>query len=306
MADLPYNDLNNYLRNRFGCRVQKITIDAGLTCPNRDGTLGTGGCIYCNERGSGTGRYGAMSITGQIDAAREVLSRRYGAIKYIAYFQSFTNTYAPVDTLHRFYSEALAAGDDIAGLIIGTRPDCVDDDVLDMIAEIAGRTYVTLEYGLQSVHDRTLDHINRGHRFAAFADAVERTRSRGIDAGVHVILGLPGESRDDMLETARVLGGIDLQGIKIHLLYVVRGTPLHELYEAGGYECLTREEYADIVCDFLGWLPPAMVIHRLTGDPHPEELVAPLWALEKQKNRRAILNLLDARGIRQGIYRGER
>ena len=299
MPVLPYNDLNTYLRRRFGCRVQKITIDAGLSCPNRDGTLSTGGCIYCNERGSGTGAHGRLGIAEQIQSARDNLSKRYKACKYIAYFQSFTNTYGPVETLRSLYEEALAQ-DGIVGLIIGTRPDCVGDDVLDMIAGFAKETWVTVEYGLQSVHDETLERINRGHTFAAFRDAVERTRARGIDVGVHVILGLPGETKADMLETARVLGGMDIQGIKIHLLYIVRGTKLHEMHESGAYTCLTREEYVDIVCEFVALLPPSMIIHRLTGDPHPGELVAPAWALEKQINLEAIRSEMERRGVRQG------
>jgi radical SAM protein (TIGR01212 family) len=301
MSELPYTDLNSYLRRRFGCRVQKISIDAGLSCPNRDGAIGSGGCIYCNERGSGTGAHGILSITEQIRSAQAALRKRFKKCKFIAYFQSFTNTYWPVEHLRSLYREALA-GEDIAGLIIGTRPDCVSDNVLDMIAEFAKETWVTLEYGLQSVHDTTLERINRGHTFEAFRDAVERTRSRGIDVGVHVILGLPGETPENMLETARVLGGMDIQGIKIHLLYVVRGTALHAMYEAGKYRCLTREEYVDIAAEFLGWLPPSIAIHRLTGDPHPEELAAPAWALEKQANLRALQHMLAERGIRQGIY----
>ena len=301
MSELPYTDLNSYLRRRFGCRVQKISIDAGLSCPNRDGSIGSGGCIYCNERGSGTGAHGKLSITEQIRTAQALLRKRYHACKFISYFQSFTNTYGPVEHLRALYREALDC-EDIAGLIIGTRPDCVPDDVLDMIAGFAEETWATVEYGLQSVHDTTLERIDRGHTFEAFRDAVERTRARGIDVGVHVILGLPGESREDMLETARVLGGMDIQGIKIHLLNVVRGTALHAMYEAGEYRCLTREEYMDIASGFLGWLPASVVIHRLTGDPHPEELVAPAWALEKQANLRALRQTLAERGIRQGIY----
>jgi len=299
----PYNDLNTHLRKRFGCRVHKITIDAGLTCPNRDGTVGRGGCIYCNERGSGTGAAGYASVTEQIESAKEFLRRRYRAEKFIAYFQSFTNTYAPVEKLRSLYEEALAA-EDVVGLTVGTRPDCVGGDVLDLLEEMGRRSYVTVEYGLQSIHDRTLELINRGHDSAAFLDAVERTRSRNLDVTVHVIIGLPGESRDDMLATARALGGMDIQGIKIHLLYVVRGTKLHGMYERGEYRCLTRGEYVDIVCDFLALLPPGVVIHRLTGDPHREELVAPLWALEKWKNLEAIRKTLAERGIRQGCRRG--
>lgn len=301
MQKLPYNNLNSALRARFGCRVHKIPIDAGLTCPNRDGAIGVGGCIYCNDRGSGTGASARESITGQIRAAQPFLRHRYRADKFIAYFQSFSNTYAPVDRLRTMYEEALAA-DYIVGLAIGTRPDCAGDDVLDLLAALGRRTYMLVEYGLQSIHDRTLELINRGHTAGDFRDAVRRTRSRGLDVSVHVILGLPGEDREDMLETARALAGMDIQGIKIHLMYVIRGTELHRMYENGLYRCLTRDDYIDIVGDFLALLPPDIVIHRLTGDPHPDELVAPLWALEKSANLRAIREEMRDRNLWQGKF----
>ncbi len=299
MSSLPYNDLNRFLRERFGCRVQKITLDAGLTCPNRDGRAGTGGCIYCNAKGSGTGASATRTITEQLEAGKAALRRRYKAEKFIAYFQSFSNTYAPLDHLRRLYEEALAVPD-VAGLAVGTRPDCLDDGILDLLAELNRRVWVSLEYGLQSIHNRTLVRINRGHTFETFRDAVERTRARRLDVGVHVILGLPGEGKREMLETAEALAEMDIQAIKIHLLYVVRGTALHHLYEAGQYRCLDRETYVDIVCEFLSRLPPGVVIHRLTGDPHPAELAAPLWALEKQANLRAIRETLRIRDLWQG------
>ena len=245
-----YRDLNTALRERFGYRVQKISLDAGLTCPNRDGTVGVGGCIYCNVRGSGTGLSQSCSITQQLARGKERLHRRYKASKFIAYFQSFSNTYAPLDELKHLYLEALAV-EDVVGLAIGTRPDCVPDDVLDILTDLNRRTYLWMEYGLQSIHDRSLGLINRGHNVAAFVDAVERTRQRGLAICVHVILGLPGENKEDMLATAQALAGLDIQGVKIHLLYVIHGTPLANLYQRGAYHCLSREEYVDIVCDFL-------------------------------------------------------
>ncbi|MBT4483409.1 MAG: TIGR01212 family radical SAM protein [Candidatus Latescibacteria bacterium] len=299
MHQLPYNDLNSFYRSRFGCRVQKITVDAGLTCPNRDGTAGTGGCIYCNTRGSGTGASANTSITEQLESAKAFLRQRYKAKTFIAYFQSFSNTYAPVEKLRRLYEEALAV-EDIVGLAIGTRPDCIDDAVLDLLAEIHKRTYLSVEYGLQSIHDRTLKLINRGHDARSFLDTVSLTRKRGMDVVVHVILGLPGENKSDMLETARALGESDIQGVKIHLLYVIRGSQLHRMYESGSYRCLTRNEYVDIVCEFLAHLPPHVIIHRLTGDPHRDELVAPQWSLEKETNLRAIRDTLKERDLWQG------
>jgi len=294
-----FRDLNTALREQFGCRVQKISLDAGLTCPNRDGRVGFGGCIYCNRLGSGTGAFQNQSITSQLESGKAYLQQRYKARKFIAYFQSFTNTYAPLGKLRSLYEEALAVSD-IVGLTIGTRPDCVDDPVLDLLAELNQRTYVCVEYGLQSIHDRSLNWINRGHNYETFLDAVSRTRARGLEVCVHVILGLPGESKGDMLETATDLGQLDIQAIKIHLLYVIRDSPLHRLYEEGKYHCLSRDAYVDIVCDFLSLLPPQVVIQRVTGDPHPGELVAPLWALEKQTNLQTIRDTLRKRNIWQG------
>ncbi|MFB3925089.1 MAG: TIGR01212 family radical SAM protein [Syntrophales bacterium] len=299
MSSSLYQDLNSVLRRRFGCRVQKINIDAGLTCPNRDGFIGTGGCIYCNRLGSGTGASSTQSITEQLVAGKAFLGRRYKARKFIAYFQSFTNTYAPADKLERLYEEALAVPD-IVGIAVGTRPDCVNEEVLDLLSRLERKTYVSIEYGLQSVHDRTLRLINRGHSFADFLDAVKRTRRRGMEVCVHVILGLPGESKADMLETARTLGEIDVQAVKIHLLYVIRNTRLHRMYNEGYYACLDRESYVDIVCEFLSLLPPQMAVHRLTADPHPAELVAPLWSLEKQATLKAIRDALCRRDLWQG------
>jgi radical SAM protein (TIGR01212 family) len=301
MLTSGYRDLNTALQDRFGCRVQKISLDAGLTCPNRDGTLATGGCIYCNPLGSGTGLARRYSIVEQLARGKEQLRRRYRAKKFIAYFQSFSNTYAPLDTLKRLYRDALAV-EDVVGLAIGTRPDCVPDEVLDLLAELARETYLWVEYGLQSIHESTLTAINRGHGVGSFLDALRRTRSRGLEVCVHVILGLPGEGRSEMLETARAVAALDIQGVKIHLLYVIRGTPLDHLYCSGAYHCLGREEYVDLVCDFLSLLPPTTIIHRLTGDPHPRELVAPTWALEKQANLRAIREALERRELWQGKH----
>jgi len=216
-----YRDLNTALRERFGCRVQKINLDAGLTCPNRDGRAGLGGCIYCNRLGSGTGASRHQSITTQLESGKAFLQKRYKARKFLAYFQSFSNTYAPVEKLRNLYEEALAVPD-IVGLTIGTRPDCVEEPVLDLLAELGEKTYLLVEYGLQSIHDRTLNLINRGHSVDTFLDAVTRTRARGLEICVHVILGLPGEDKAAMLETARALGEMDIQAVKIHLLYVVQ------------------------------------------------------------------------------------
>jgi uncharacterized protein len=297
-----YNDLNSYLREIFGCRVQKITVDAGLSCPNRDGTISTGGCIYCNERGSGTGYFDlGLSITEQLFRGKFFLSKRYKSKKFLAYFQSFSNTYAPIDRLKALYDEAVAV-EDIVGLSIGTRPDCIDENIATLLEYYTKTHLIWIEYGLQSANNHTLKAINRGHDFDCFKHAVELTKGRGIQICAHVILGLPGETSGDMLRTAKMLASLGIDGVKIHLLYVVKGTKMEALYRQGRYRCLTREEYIETVCDFLELLPERMIIQRLTGDPHPEELVAPLWALEKSKNLLCIQEVLERRNTWQGKF----
>ena len=298
--DKRYNDLNSYFRSIFGCRVQKITIDAGLSCPNRDGRISTGGCIYCNTRGSGTGTHAkGLSVTDQILAGKMALSRRYKAKKYIAYFQSFTNTYAPLDTLKSLYEEALAI-DDVIGLSIGTRPDCVDEPVLKLIGSYAKSHLIWIEYGLQSIHDKSLALINRGHDFQCFKDAVDATLNRGIKICAHVILGLPEETRSHMIETATTIAKMGIDGIKLHLLYVIKGTKLEKLYQQGTYKCLEQQEYVNLVCDFLERIPGDVIIQRLTGDPHPEELVAPQWSVKKAQTLSLIKETLEKRDSWQG------
>ena len=238
-----YKDLNTYFRELFGHRVHKISIDAGMTCPNRDGTISTGGCIYCNSKGSGTGQYLAgKTIREQIETAKVRVIRRFKAKKFIAYFQSYTNTYAPVETLKALYDEALGVKD-VAGLAIGTRPDCVNTEILDLLESYTARNLIWIEYGLQSAHDDTLNRINRGHDVTCFEKAVEATKGRGINICAHVILGLPGETRRQMLETASFLSGLGIQGVKLHLLYVIRGTRLEALYNRGDFRCLDQREY---------------------------------------------------------------
>lgn len=299
-ADKRYHDFNTYLRNRFGCRVQKITVDAGLTCPNRDGTVSTKGCIFCNERGSGTGAHAeGLSITRQLEQGKAALSKRYKARKFLAYFQSFSNTYAPVDTLRRLYQEAIGV-DGIVGIAIGTRPDCIDPEKLALLQELAGKCMVWVEYGLQSAHDRTLSLINRGHDAACFARAVENTQNRGVQICAHVILGLPGETRTHVHETAKFISRTGIHGVKLHLLYVVQGTQLETMYRQKSYRCLTQAAYVDLVCDFLERIPGDMVVQRLTGDPHPHELVAPRWSLNKMETLSLIHGELERRDTRQG------
>ena len=289
------NDFNTHLRKQFGCRVQKISIDAGLTCPNRDGTKSYGGCIFCGAKGSGTGAArDHISITQQISQGKAFAIKRYKAKKFLAYFQSFSNTYASCDTLRRLYNEALS-DPDIVGLCIGTRPDCIDEEKLDMIASYTSDYLVWLEYGLQSIHNRTLETINRGHTFEDFVQAVRLTRGREIYVCTHVILGLPGESRKDVLETANAVADLKIDGIKIHSMYILEGTPMATLYRQGGYSCLSQQEYVEWLVDFLSLLPPETIVHRLTGDPDPSLLLAPSWALRKQETLNRIYDTLAKR-----------
>jgi radical SAM protein (TIGR01212 family) len=295
-----YNDFNGYLRKRFGCRVQKITIDAGFSCPNRNGTLSFGGCIYCDGKGSGTGvARGAESIKEQIQQAKARLAVRYKAEKFIAYFQAFTNTYAPCDILRKRYDEAVEDSE-IVGLAIGTRPDCIDEARLNLVEEYTATHMVWIEYGLQSMHNRTLEKINRGHTFEDFVRTVRITQGRNILMCAHVILGLPGESREDVLDTATALADLGIDGIKIHSLYVLKETPLARLFQTGGCTTLDQETYVEWVAAFLERLSPNIVIQRLTGDPDPSALLAPEWSLNKQQTLSLIQEMLEARETWQG------
>ena len=297
-----YTDLNSHLKERFGKRVQKLTVDAGFTCPNRDGHNGTGGCIFCNEKGSGTGAHLlGTSVSDQIRQGRIALFKRYKAKLFLVYFQAYSNTYAPVKRLKALYDEALAF-DDVVGLAIGTRPDCVDEEKLALLDAYSRDKLIWIEYGLQSAHDTTLAAINRGHDVACFKEAVSLTRKIAPDVKIcaHIILGLPGETREMMLEGARLLADLGVDGIKIHLLYVVKDTPLDTLYLKGDYTCMEEDDYVETVCDFLELLPPEMVIQRLTGDPHRDELRAPQWPLKKGTTLARIQATLEARGTAQG------
>ena len=296
-----YRDYNRYLREIFGERVQKIPLDAGLGCPNRDGAISERGCIFCNLHGSGTGAWTdqGLSITAQVTRAKENISKRYKARKFIAYFQSFTNTYAPLSRLKSLYDEALKQSD-MVGLSVATRPDCIDEKILDLLYSYQENHLVWLEYGLQSSHEKTLKRINRGHGVSDFIRSVRLTNDRNLNTCVHVILGLPGENRAMMMETARFLSRLPIQGVKIHLLYVIRGTELEAMYRNGGLRCLEREEYVDLVTGFLELLPPHIVVQRITGDPSGGELVAPLWAREKTDIIRLIREKLETEDRWQG------
>ncbi len=297
-----YYDFKSFLINTFGCKVYKLQIDAGFTCPNRDGTIATGGCIYCNSQFSDLRQKGPLPpVKDQIGSGKKLYARMRGAKKFIAYFQTATNTYAPREKLKRLYDEALSQ-DDIIGIAVGTRPDCVPDDVIDLFEAYARHHHVWIEYGLQSIHDRTLDVINRGHHGETFIDAVQRTAGRNINICVHMIVGLPGETREDALETARSIAALPVNGIKIHLLLALEGTALGDLYKAGKIKMIDKDAYVATVCDILEILPPHMVIQRLTADGYRDKYLAPDWG----RNKMDVLNAIDKELERRDSWQGSR
>lgn len=301
MEKKRYYTFNEHLREKFGEKVFKVSLDAGFTCPNRDGRLGWGGCAYCSERGSGdfAGEHGSP-IEDQFAVVTERMRRKWPAAKYLAYFQAYTNTYAPVERLREVYEKALAE-ENVVGISISTRPDCLAEDVLAYLEELNRRTYLWVELGLQSIHDHTMERMGRGHNYAQFCQGLEQLRSRGIRVCAHIILGLPGEAREDMMETARAVAKMPLQGIKIHLLHLLRGTPLAEIYKSHPFELMTKEDYVSLVVDILELLPAEMIIHRLTGDGPPADLIGPLWSRKKWE----VLNALDAELRRRDTWQGK-
>lgn len=295
-----YRIFSEELKRVFGCRVHRISVDAGFSCPNRDGTVGSAGCIYCG--GAGSGSFGIVRERGvaeQLEHGKEVMVRKYKAKKFLAYFQAYSNTYAPVERLRTLYDEALAV-EDMVGLIVGTRPDCLPSETLDLLAEYAQRTYFWLELGLQSHLDRTLSLIGRGHDFSSFTSAVKECKDRHIRVSAHVILGLPGESREEMLAGAEVLNALGVDGVKIHLLHVMRDTKLADDYAHGRVKVMERDEYVGVVCDFIERLDPSIIVQRLTGDGNRDHLLAPLWSLKKFEVLNTIDSELERRGSRQG------
>jgi len=299
-AGLRYYAYNHYLRQKFGARVQKVSIDAGFTCPNVDGTVAVGGCVFCDNRSfSPSRRLPRRGVAWQIAEGIRRIKLRYKADQFLAYFQPATNTYGPVDKLRALFGEALAQPQ-IVGLVVGTRPDCLPDDVLDMLGELARQGYVSLELGMQTIHDRSLDWMNRGHHYDAFLDAMERCRGQGFELCAHVMLGLPGESREDMLATAREVARLNLDAVKLHNLYAVRNTPLGEWVARGEVTLMERADYVRTVVDFLELLPPTCVVERVSGEAPPDYLVGPAWCLDKPALRAALDAEFSERDTRQG------
>ena len=279
-----YKSFNQYCQERFGCKVYKLSIDAGFTCPNRDGTVGTGGCIFC----SGSGEFAEKgSVSQQLENAKLRVSQKIKDGKYIAYFQAFTNTYAPVDKLRRLFEAAIEPAD-IVGISIGTRPDCLGDDVVSLLEELNRQKPVYVELGLQTVHQPTVEYIRRGYENCVYFDAVKRLRQAGIHVVTHIIIGLPGETPQMAVETTRQAVEAGTDGVKFHLLHVLKGTDLEKDYLAGKFRCLELEEYAAILKDCIAQLPPETVVHRITGDGAKKDLIAPLWSADKKR----VLNYL--------------
>lgn len=288
---MEYYSFNRYLRERFGCKVYKICINGGFTCPNRDGTLGTHGCIFCSAGGSGDFAEDArLSITQQIEAGKKRVAKKVKSGKYIAYFQAFTNTYAPVEVLRRKFEEAVRHPD-IVMLSIATRPDCLPDEVIELLCEINEKKPVSVELGLQTIHKKSADYIRRGYELSCFDDAAKRLKAAGLDIVCHIILGLPGESRSDMLESVDYACKSGINGIKLQLLHILRGTDLEKDYEAGRFEALSLEEYLEIIKSCVEIIPDGVVIHRLTGDGAKKDLIAPLWSADKKRVLNAIARL---------------
>lgn len=299
-SEKKYNQFSQYLKQELGSKVYKVTIDAGFSCPNRDGTISTGGCLFCDDGGSFSQAHSAkLSVTEQLNEGIGNLKRRFRAQKFLSYLQAYSNTYADVDTLRQIYTDSLCHPD-VVGISIGTRPDCVDDKKLDLIAEFATKYHTWLEFGLQTIHDETLQFINRGHDYATFEKAYFQAKVRGINVCVHVILGLPNETEKQMMATAKKLGELEVDGVKLHQLCVLENTQLARLYEAGQIKLLEQEKYVDLCCRFMEYLSPNTKIHRLTGNGLVKNLIAPKWLPKKFE----VLNSIDKWFAENNSYQG--
>lgn len=296
-----YHTLNYHLKNKFNSKVFKVSLNAGFTCPNVDGTKGYGGCIYCSKSGSGEhGGNPNKNLTTQFYEVKEIIEKKWPNSKYIAYFQARTNTYAPLAVLKSKYEEVLKI-DNVIGLSIATRCDAITDNTLDYLEELNKRTYLTIELGLQTMHEDTSKLINRGHTLKEFDDMVKKLRDRNIEVVVHIINGLPYETEDMMLNTIKHLNKLDIQGIKIHMLNIVKDTPLETLYNKEHFHVLTKEEYIDIVIKQIELLKPEIVIHRITSDPDISTLIEPTWLIKKF----CLLNDIDKEMVRRNTYQGK-
>lgn len=295
-----YNDFSHWIRQQFPFRVQKLSVDAGFSCPNRDGRLGTGGCIYCDNNTFNPAYCDRRkSITEQLRDGKAFFARKYPDMKYLAYFQAFTNTYGSLDHLKTLYEEALNT-DGIVGLVIGTRPDCISNELLDYLEQLNKHTFVLIEYGIESANDATLKLINRGHDFACCRDAVELTAERGILTGGHIILGLPGEDADESLRQAGIISSLPLNILKIHQLQVIRGTRLAKMYMEKPFHLYNVDEYIHLIGEYIRRLRPSLVLERFVSQSPKELLIAPKWGLKNYEFTNLLDNYLKKNGIRQG------
>lgn len=300
-TDKRYNQFSAFLKNKFNAKVYKITLDAGFSCPNRDGTISDKGCIFCDDSGSFSQAHSnELSIQNQIFTGIETLSKRFKAEKFMSYFQAFSNTYKPVNELEKIYRASLCH-ENIVGISIGTRPDCIDNDKLKLISNISQDYYTWIEYGLQSIHDKTLAKINRGHDFDCFLKAYEKTKEYGINTCVHVIFGL-WETYDEIMQTAQKLAELKVDGVKIHMLCALEGTNLADMYYKKEIDFMSEDEYIKLVCDFLEYMPETTTIHRLAGNGLKSELIAPRWIGKKLD----CLNKIDREFIARDTWQGYR
>lgn len=297
----PYNSLSDHLKERFGTKTVKLSVNAGFTCPNRDGKISKGGCIFCSGEGSGDFAPSAdMSISNQLELSKQRLSQKWPDAKYIAYFQAFTNTYAPVDELERKYEEALSC-DGIDGIAIATRPDCIDDNIVELLDKLNKKTYLWVEFGLQTSNEATAELINRGYKNEVYLSAMKKLKEKNIETVTHIILGLPGETIDDMRSSVSFAANAGTDGIKLQLLHIIRGTRLHEMYTDNPFHIMTKDEYTDTVIDMIEHLPPHIVLHRLTGDGNRNELIEPSWSMDK----RGVLNEIHKKMRQRNSYQGK-
>lgn len=297
-----YHTLDYFYKNKFHSKVFKVSLNAGFSCPNIDGTVGYGGCIYCSKTGSGEFAGNKEdSLKKQFNTVKEKMLKKWPNAKYIGYFQARTNTYAEVDTLKRLY-ETVLSFDNVIGLSIATRPDAISEECLDYLKELNEKTYLTIELGLQSTKEKTAKLINRCHSLESFENMVKKLRQNNINIVVHIINGLPYETKEDMLNTVKYLNNLDIQGIKIHMLSILKDTPLEELYQREHFKILSKEEYIDIVIEQLELLRPEIVIHRITGDPKVEDLIEPKWLIKKF----CVLNDIDKEMVKRDTYQGKK
>ena len=300
-TDKRYNQFSAYLKNKYGAKVYKITIDAGFSCPNRDGHISTGGCIFCDEGGSFSQAHSnRLSVEEQVIVGAQTLATRFKAQKFMSYFQAYSNTYKPVNELEKIYSSSLKYKD-VVGLSIGTRPDCIDEDKLKLISSYKDDYYTWIEYGLQTIHDKTLKKINRGHDFDTFLRAYEKTKEYGINVCVHVIFGM-WETHDEIMQTAQKLAELGVDGVKIHMLVALEGTKLANMYKNNEIDFMSEEDYINTVCDFLEYLPQSTTIHRLAGNGLKKELIAPRWIGKKLD----CLNKIDREFLRRNSWQSYR